>query len=91
MRRPGGCVIITDPDPPRGQPTVTEHDTFTCVHCQRVTLVPPRASPSDLGGWCFRCAQPVCAVCATHGRCDPWEAQMARMEARERLHRAVGV
>jgi hypothetical protein len=91
MRRPGGCLIITDPDPPRGQAQVREIDTVTCAHCQFIIQVPPGVSPADLGGWCFRCAAPVCGPCAEAGGCRPWEAQMERIEARERLRRAVGV
>lgn len=85
MLRPQGYVTIVDPDSP-----LFECDTFTCAHCQRIVKVPPRAAASDCGGWCGRCAKPVCGPCADKG-CTPWEKQMERMEARDRLLRSVGL
>jgi hypothetical protein len=89
MLRPGGYILVTDPDKPASG--FTEADTFTCCHCQRIVVVPPRASASDSGGWCGRCAKPVCGPCADKGSCTPWEARMERMEARERFLRSAGL
>lgn len=91
MYRPGGTILVVDPDPPRGTPGVREVDTFTCAHCQRLVEVPVRASPADCGGWCGRCAKPVCGPCADTGVCDPWERQLERLEARDRFLRSIGL
>lgn len=89
MLRPQGYGIITDPDARGG--VAIEFDTFTCKHCQRVTIVRPGESATNCGGWCGSCAAPICGVCADLGVCTPWEKQMEKMEARDRLLRSVGL
>jgi hypothetical protein len=64
-------------------------DTFTCHHCGTVVLVKPKCDPADLGGLCKTCMKLICHKCAAKGGCDPWEKQMERMEARERLYAAA--
>lgn len=83
MRNAGGYLGVFEPEGKK-----TESDTFTCCHCNRVVLVPVKASAADCGGWCFRCAKPVCPRCA--GRdCTPFEKKLERIEARGRLLQAV--
>jgi hypothetical protein len=87
-RRAGGYVVITDPD----KPTV-ERDSICCYHCQRHVLIPPGPPPAgeELYGVCWSCSKFICPPCAKKRTCTPWEKQMERMEARDRLRRAVGV
>ncbi len=68
-----------------------EWDAFTCVHCQAIVRIAPRASASASGGWCGRCNQPICGPCAATGQCTPWEKQMERIEARDRFLRSAGL
>jgi hypothetical protein len=85
MLRPGGYIVIADPDPRRGTPGTIEKDTFSCPHCNRIVDVRPFASASESGGWCGRCAKPICPECAKSGACIPLEKQLLAMEARGRL------
>lgn len=85
MLRPGGYIIVASPEG-----CDFEADTFTCSHCQQIVIVPVKASASDPGGWCGCCAKPVCGPCADTGVCTPWEKQMERMEARDRMLRSIG-
>lgn len=75
MRNPGGWVCITEPDAP-----VVEMDTFTCGHCNKVVQVKVKASPDELGGYCYCCTKMVCPLCVGKG-CDPFEKKLERMEA----------
>ena len=85
MRNAGGYAVWVAVDGSR------EVDSFTCSHCQRVVFVPPRADPSQLGGFCRQCMKHICAPCVKVGGCKPWEKQMAEAEARDRMLRAIGV
>lgn len=88
FRRPQGYGVVTDPD--MDVPD-SEHDTFTCGHCQHLVIVPARCSPEKLGGLCKRCDQLICPRCVDKGICDPWEEQMKRMEARATALRSYGL
>jgi hypothetical protein len=83
IRRLGGYVVASGPA------GTVERDTFTCHHCNRVVVVAPGANAAACGGWCWLCSRLICGPCATRGNCDPWEKQMERMEARDRLRRQV--
>lgn len=85
MRRAGGYATISEPGK-----RIQEADTFTCIHCNSVVIVPPKASASDMGGWCMMCAKPVCKRCAGKG-CSPFLKQIEKSEARDRMLRAIGV
>ena len=80
MRNPGGYATVVHPN------KVVEADTFTCVHCNRVTFVKARASAAESGGWCGMCAKPICKVCVGKP-CDPFEKKLKRMEDRSRFNR----
>ena len=84
MRKPGGYSIITDPD----LASPIEHDTFTCVHCNRVVFVKPRCDPADMGGRCACCDGLICKHCVGKG-CDPLEKKIERMEAAGRLRMEI--
>lgn len=81
MLRPGGYLLITDPE----RPTV-ERDTYTCCHCNRIVVVRPGSGTKR--GWCFRCDAAHCGGfrCWT---CVPFERRMEAMENRARLWRAM--
>ena len=81
MRKGSGYVLVSDPDG-GGR----ESDCFTCVHCQRIVEVPPKATAKSVG-WCLRCDKPICRRCADDGNCKPWDRQMDAMERRDRLYR----
>jgi len=66
-------------------------DSFTCFHCGRVVFVKPRCDPADMGGFCRVCAKLVCQDCNAKGRCDPWEEQMQRMEAKYNFRKDAGL
>jgi hypothetical protein len=84
MHRPGGFLIATGPD------GVKEWDTFTCCHCQAITIVPARAAPDDCGGFCRLCMRMTCKACAGK-ECTPFEKQLERAEARHRSLRSMGL
>ncbi len=84
MRIPGGCLTGTGPN------GTVEHDTFTCGHCNRVTIVPHRAAAEDMGGMCKQCMHLICTACVDNGRCTPFEKKLEAMESRERLRQAMG-
>ena len=78
MFRPGGYGVIYEPNGKQ-----TEHDTFTCCHCQRVTRVPPKANPDDFGDFCRNCMRMVCVHCAGK-ECTPFKKKLD--EANERAY-----
>jgi hypothetical protein len=67
-----------------------EADTFTCNHCQKITHIPVRADPADMGGLCGICAGLICPQCVGKG-CTPWEKAMEISEAREDALRSYGL
>ena len=87
--RTGGYSIISDPI--KG---VTEMDSFTCKHCNRVVFVHARQSPEDLGGRCTICDSLICRSCVDHGTCDPFEEKLKRLEdplyRRRSIHKVGG-
>jgi len=64
--------------------------TFTCCHCNNVTIVPPRAAADDLGGFCRQCMKQTCKACAS-GACVPFERKLEQIEARGRLLASMGL
>lgn len=84
-RREQGVLIVT---PAEG--AVREQSTFTCCHCNCVTLVEARAAADDCGGFCRLCMRPTCKGCAS-GPCVPFERRLERVEARARLLASIGV
>ena len=53
-----------------------EHETFACGHCQKVTVVPHRADPATVGGFCRQCMKLTCVDCARQGTCTPFQARL---------------
>lgn len=92
MRNEGGYAQIFFPDGKRESVAdlngtkvrltgpLFESSTFTCVHCNSVVHVPPRADVNFVG-MCRSCMKPVCQKCSGQP-CRPWEEAMQRSEAR---------
>lgn len=78
MFRSGGYASISSPD------GLTEADTFSCSHCNRVVHVKAKADPASLGGLCKNCMGLICQTCVGGG-CDPFEKKLERAEHRDRV------
>lgn len=100
MLRSGGYSIIVSPEEARvafdkfrcediGRGT-TECDTFTCVHCNKVMHVKPRASMDDFGSMCRNCMKMVCPKCAG-GACTPFMKKLELAEKRDQAFRSYGL
>jgi hypothetical protein len=76
MRTAHGWLCVTDPDT-----GVWEADTFTCSHCQRITICNGRGAQA-LGGYCRQCDALVCERCAGKD-CTPFLKKIEAMEERE--------
>lgn len=79
-----GVLEITDPH------TTITRQTFTCCHCNNVTIIETRAAPDDCGGFCRLCMKPTCKACAA-GACVPFERKLEAWEARGRLLASMGL
>ncbi|HET9893227.1 MAG TPA: hypothetical protein VFQ42_22305 [Mycobacterium sp.] len=84
-RADGGTAEWTMP----GQQPLTR-PTFTCCHCNAVTIVPERARAEDCGGFCRLCMAPTCTTCAD-GACTPFERELEKAEARAELLASMGL
>ena len=85
MRKAQGYAITVDPDKPHPE----EQDTFTCCHCNSIVFVQPFQDASECGGFCTMCMMHTCNACAAKGSCDPFEKKCERLEAKDRLRRAI--
>ena len=93
MLNPHGYVSSSGPD------QSYEADTVQCAHCGKHYEIRPRESPSAAGGYCGRCAAPICTRCGvTMGRtlkCAPFERRLEITEradvARRRLSKELGL
>jgi hypothetical protein len=84
MRVPGGYAIRTDP-----VLGISETDTRTCGHCQKVDAIRPFCDPAEVGGLCYVCNRYICLRCHGLATCDPIERKLERNEARGRLLRDI--
>jgi hypothetical protein len=88
--KPQGYLLITDPDPSKGQQAVREFVTQTCGHCGALVTVDLGASepPTEL---CYGCRRNICKKCiaerASVMKCDVIEKKLERWESGERLIR----
>jgi hypothetical protein len=94
-RRQEGYLLILDPDGP-----VTERDSISCRHCQRIVELKPGTFGQvylipdgdtyreEAGAYCGSCHGPLCLPCERQGGCENgsqhWERQMERLEAKAR-------
>ena len=87
MSRANGYLTIQSHDGAR----LVEIDTITCCHCQRIVPL-NKADGTKLAppAFCLRCVAPQCPVCAATERCAPFEAELERVEARQRSLRSMG-
>lgn len=81
MRSPGGYALITHPE------YIQEHDTYTCCHCNSVTVMGIEQE-TGLGGWCRFCAKMTCGRTSCLD-CVPFERKMELQEAQGRFRRSV--
>lgn len=87
MLKPQGYAIAVDPS---GK-SVLECDTFTCNHCNSIVFMKDaKTDPDSVGGFCRLCMKNICKHCLDK-TCIPFERKLLAMEARGRLHKAVGV
>ena len=93
MLTPHGYGVMTS----AGVEPDLEVDSVQCAHCGGHVFVKAGAMTVEADeslqqlplGWCGRCGAVVCGRCNARGTCDPFEAQLARAEARSRLLRDV--
>jgi hypothetical protein len=100
MRNPGGYAVVISPD--RSKVTLdrwrceevpagtNEFDTFTCIHCNLVVHVKPRANVDEFGSMCRNCMKMVCPKCAD-GPCIPFQKRLDMMEASYHARRSYGI
>jgi hypothetical protein len=67
-RKARGHTIELGPGPGAG----VEQETFTCCHCNGVTIIEHRAKPEDLGRYCLSCDAMTCVRCASFQGCVPF-------------------
>lgn len=72
----GGVQITASPDF-NGE---RHQNTFTCCHCNCVTVVPFQAKSEECGGFCRLCFKPTCPRCTENGVCTPFEKRVEAME-----------
>lgn len=99
MRKAGGYAVITSPEAAEInfgfrrefiRAGTFEADTFSCVHCNRVVHVKPKASMDEFGSMCRNCMKMVCPKCAS-GPCVPFEKKLEMAEARTNALRSYGM
>ena len=85
MRKPQGYAILFD-----AGGIHNEADSFTCGHCNAITLVKPKMDPTELGGLCKCCMRMICKRCVGQP-CDVIEKKLERMEASYHARRSYGL
>ena len=76
-----GYGVITSPN------GITEMDTCTCKHCNKVWIVrDSKSKKQDLGGWCRTCQAMICSKCAGKP-CKPFEKKLDEYEAKMKFVR----
>ena len=70
---------------------VKETDSFTCSHCNKIVLVKPFCSPSDIefGGQCKGCMGLICLQCYDKAECKPIEKWCEEQERKGRFRRQL--
>ena len=99
--KPQGYAVVISPEPSKikldglqcveAREGVTEFDTLSCGHCNRIIHVQARQDPTELGGLCKQCMRCICPQCVDHGGCEPFEKKLERWEDRDRTLRSYGV
>ena len=100
MRNPGGYAVIISPenhtvnfDRMRCEEVSAgtfEADTYSCVHCNRIVHVKPRANMDEFGSMCRSCMKMVCPTCSD-GPCVPFMKKIEEMEKRGMALRSYGI
>lgn len=76
MQKPGGVGFYLD-----HLGKVTEVETSTCAHCQKITDIPSRRRMTDVIDICRACMRLICADCAGKP-CTPIMRKIEAMEER---------
>jgi hypothetical protein len=97
MRRPHGLATLIQAD---GR--IVENDTISCQHCEQIVFVKPGTGTTvylvvdaqqqwreEPGAFCRQCMAPICLQCYDAGGCTPFERELEKSEARDRLRRQV--
>jgi hypothetical protein len=84
VRNPGGYLQITEDG------RVREHDSMTCGHCNRVTIIKARQKPEDIGGLCKICMGLICSACVGEP-CVTLERRLEAAEASYHARRSYGI
>jgi len=77
--------------------SVRRGETFTCAHCNSVVEFKDNRGLFKPPTMCAMEHKPLCEVCAaraekrTDGMCEVFEKKLEKIEARDRMLRAVGV
>jgi len=100
LRNAGGYSIITSPEAARVRydkfqcdeigAGITERDTFSCMHCNHVVHVKPKAPMDEFGSMCRNCMKMVCPKCAG-GPCVPFMKKLEMAEKRDQVLRSYGM
>lgn len=72
-RRPGGCMILTDP----AMANAVHMDTVQCCHCDAHYAVEPGSGKTR--GFCMSCMKPTCGSDACCN-CEPFEKKLQDYE-----------
>lgn len=72
-----------------GDSGTLELATYHCCHCQTAVIV--QSGSRQRRGFCFNCMEPNCGRQSCVERCDPWEKQMQRAEAKYETRRSMGI
>ena len=80
MRGPRGYITITEPGK-----ALIERDTGQCPHCSGIIELVPGQSGGVESRWCSQCGKHICARCAQHATCRPFEKWLEAVERRARL------
>lgn len=97
MRNPNGYATIVGPDGgivnfdgfrcEQIHAGTFEADTFSCIHCNRIIHVKPRANMDEFGSMCRNCMKMVCPTCA-NGPCVPFMKKLEEAEKRDIVRRS---
>lgn len=84
MRSPGGLLSISYPDG-----ATIRQETYSCRHCNTVTVVKPQQRAEDIGGLCKCCMGLICPRCVGQD-CVPLLKRVEAAEASYHARRSYG-
>jgi hypothetical protein len=87
-RRPGGIAQWFDPELPSGGLVLP---SFTCGHCNGITVIPAGKRAEDVGGDCYQCWRLICPSCAVSRVCYPFMRWVDEQEELGHWRRQIGL